>query len=113
VSIQLSALSFSRLLTARVYIVRPYWLGCAEGESHFPAAVALDKEGNVYVADTDNHRIQKFTAEGKFITEWGEFGEAPGRLSVPSGIAVDASGNVYVSDNHNHRIQKFARVSSR
>ena len=83
-----------------------------EGEFHFPAAVALDRKGNVYVADTDNHRVQKFTPEGKFVSEWGEFRDAPGQLNVPLGIAVDASGNVYVSDSHNHRIQKFAPVSA-
>ena len=74
--------------------------------------MAVDTEGHVYVADSDNHRVQKFTAEGKFLTEWGEFGEAPGQFNVSLGIAVDAAGNVYVSDSHNHRIQKFAPVRS-
>jgi len=75
--------------------------------------VAVDQEGNVFVADSDNHRVQKFTAEGKFLAQWGEFGEAPGQFNVPLGIAVDKEGNVYVSDSHNHRIQKFAPVASR
>jgi len=71
-----------------------------------------DGEFFLKVADSDNNRVQKFTPEGKFVTEWGEFGDGPGQLNVPLGIAVDASGNVYVSDSHNHRIQKFAPVSA-
>jgi DNA-binding beta-propeller fold protein YncE len=61
----------------------------------------------VYVADSGNSRIQKFTTTGTFITKWGTLGSGNGQFDWPIGVAVDSSGNVYVSDLHNNRIQKF------
>jgi sugar lactone lactonase YvrE len=66
--------------------------------------VAVDAQGNVYVADTWNHRIQKFDPSGKFLLKWtGQNGGFWG----PRGIALDPQGNVYVTDTGNKRIQKF------
>jgi NHL repeat len=75
-------------------------------------AVATDAAGNVYVADLawGNHRIQKFTASGSFITKWGSSGAGDGQFDGIGGIATDAAGNVYVADNH--RIQKFSSSGS-
>jgi sugar lactone lactonase YvrE len=53
----------------------------------------------VYVADTDNHRIEKFTAEGRFLKAWGQLGVRPGEFSYPDGISVAPNGDVYVADN--------------
>ena len=72
-----------------------------------PGAIATDPSGNVYVADTNNCRIQKFTPEGGFICKWGSPGTGDGEFCWPQGIATDLSGNVYVADTDNHRIQKF------
>lgn len=72
------------------------------------SGIATDLQGNVYVVDTGNHRIQKFTSNGKFLTKWGSFGSCDGLFNKPTGIAVDKEGNVYVVDNGNYRIQKFA-----
>src|SRR6266571_4521585 len=80
--------------------------GSGDGQFNGPAGVAVDASGNVYVADYGNHRVQKFTDTGTFLTQWG------GQFNGPTGVAVDASGNVYVGDTgnggiHNNRIQKF------
>jgi sugar lactone lactonase YvrE len=75
------------------------------GKFQFPEGIAVDASDNVYVADTDNHRIQKFDSNGTFITKWGYYGDRDGEFSWPNRIAVDASGNVYVTDYH--RVQKF------
>jgi CSLREA domain-containing protein len=59
------------------------------------------------VADEFNHRIQKFTSSGTFITKWGSLGSGDGQFELPRAVAVDGQGNVYVADSGNHRIQKF------
>ena len=59
------------------------------------------------MADTGNHRIQKFTSDGTFVTKWGTEGEGDEQFDSPYKVAVDAGGNVYVADTGNHRIQKF------
>ncbi len=107
------AISLLFSITAFSQTVKITPLGSHDGEFHFPAAIAIDKHGYVYVADTNNDRVQKFTSNGEFVTKWGEHGDDPGQFNVPRGIAVDAAGNVYVNDSFNHRIQKFAPVPSR
>ena len=81
--------------------------GSGDGEFDDPSGIAIDAAGNVYVADTHNHRIQKFTQDGTFLHKWGTEGSGNGEFSYPSELAVDESGNVLVADSGNHRIQKF------
>jgi len=81
--------------------------GGEDGKFSSPKRLAVDSSGYVYVADTGNERIQKFTSDGIFVTKWGGPGSGDGEFSSPSGVAVDSSGNVYVSDTGNNRIQKF------
>ena len=83
--------------------------GVDEGNFTHPDSVAADSMGNVYVADTDNNRIQKFDSKGKFVTKWGSHGPSDGQFRTPNGIAVDSKGNIYVADTYNDRIQKFAK----
>lgn len=71
-----------------------------------PCGVAVDAAGNLYIADTEHHRIIKRTAAGVF-TSWGGAGAGPGQFNRPNGLAVDANNFVYVADTMNHRIQKF------
>jgi tripartite motif-containing protein 71 len=73
----------------------------------FPGGIAVDGSGFVYVSDTHNNRIQKFTSRGDYITHWGTKGTAAGFFDYPQGIAADRNGHIYVADTHNHRIQKF------
>ncbi len=85
--------------------------GSGNGEFLRPRGIALDAAGNVYVVDSGNRRVQKFTPAGTFITEWGEAAAAPiqpGQFSDPAGIAVDSAGDVYVTDRTStSRVQKF------
>lgn len=82
--------------------------GVDDGEFNSPTGVALDKDGNIYVGDTDNHSIQKFDKTGKFLARWGgNPGAAEGEFYYPRGVAVGSEGEVYVADSGNNRIQKF------
>ncbi len=60
------------------------------------------------MADTTNHRIQKFNSSGIYQAQFGGYGNGNGQFIYPQGIAVDTSGNIYVADTTNHRIQKLA-----
>ena len=82
-------------------------VGYGNGGFYSPSGVAVDKDGYLYVADMNNHRIQKFDPNGRFVTRWGTQGAGKGNLYAPKGIAVDNGGNVYVSDTSNYRIQRF------
>jgi DNA-binding beta-propeller fold protein YncE len=82
-------------------------LGSGDGQFISPTDVMIDPSGDVYVADGNNHRIQKFDGSGAFLTKWGSSGSGDGEFSAPIKLASDASGNVYVADSVNDRIQKF------
>jgi len=80
--------------------------GNGPGEFDRPLAVAIDDDGFVYVADLENHRIQKLTSTGQYLMQWGSFGTGPGQFNYPIGIAV-TENLVYVADAENHRVQMF------
>jgi DNA-binding beta-propeller fold protein YncE len=81
--------------------------GAAQGLFTKPTGLAVDQDGNFYVADSGNNRIQKFDRDGRFLAEVGGTGTANGQFSEPWAVVVDTQGNVYVADTWNHRIQKF------
>ena len=80
------------------------------GTFNEPWGIAVGLDGSVYVADTWNYRVQKFTADGRFITMWGFFGQAadaPEAFYGPRGLTVDSQGRVYLADTGNKRIVVF------
>jgi len=81
--------------------------GTGDGEFADPHGIAIDSLDNVYIVDSRNYRVQKFTSGGTFITKWGSPGTGDGQFEDETlGIAIDSLDNVYVADG-NQRIQKF------
>lgn len=79
----------------------------ATDKFRYPARIAVDGSGNMYVTDQSSHCVHKLDAQGKYIKSWGSKGTGDGQFDTPEGITVDKSGNVYVCDRQNSRIQKF------
>jgi predicted membrane-bound mannosyltransferase/sugar lactone lactonase YvrE len=84
------------------------------GTFNEPWGIAVAPDGYVYVADTWNYRIQKFTADGEFISMFGTngFGETPTSLYGPRAVVVDAEGNLYIADTGNKRILVFDSIGN-
>lgn len=82
-------------------------LATEPGLFSLPTNVAVDKEGNVYVTDTLNDRVEIFDADGNFISSFGKNGDGPGYFARPKGIAVDADGHIWVVDAMQSRVQVF------
>ncbi len=84
-----------------------------DGETHFngPTDVAVAANGDMFVSDghepISNNRIVKFSANGRYIKEWGGSGNAPGQFLVPHALALDSQGRLFVADRDNNRIQIF------
>lgn len=99
--------------------------GTEPGQFNRPRGIAIGPDGEVYVVDSDNSRIQVFSPDGSFLRQWGSYcdietgsgcvdpdGDGPlalgdGQFKEPWGITVDGSGRVYVADTWNHRVQVF------
>jgi len=77
--------------------------GSGDGELDTPSGIAFDSKDHCYVSDTFNNRVQKFTADGRFLSVLGAQA-----LNLPWGVTADSHDNVYVADWGNDRIQKFS-----
>jgi RHS repeat-associated protein len=85
--------------------------GTGNGQFKALQDLTVDAEGNVWTLEgggfLGNNRVQKLSAEGTYISQFGTAGSGNGQLQSPRGIALDATGNVWVADTANNRIQAF------
>ena len=79
------------------------------GDFGSPTNAAVDGDGNLYVSDTLNNRVEIFDADGKFDSTFGKTGDGPGYFARPKGIAIDADGHVWVADAVQDRVQVFTK----
>ena len=80
--------------------------GSANGQFNYPTGVAFDSDDHLYVVDCYNHRVQKFTIDGKYLLQFGGKGSENGKLNEPGGLAVH-NHKVYVADCDNKHISVF------
>lgn len=79
------------------------------GDFAKPTGLAVDKDGNLYVCDTLNNRIEVFDADGTFITAYGKNGDGPGYFARPKGVTIDSDGHIWVADGMQDRVQVFTK----
>ena len=82
--------------------------GSGDGELWNPINVSVGSDESVYVPDSSNSRIQRFTSEGVFLSQFGTWGASNQKFIYPYGVAAASDGTVYVSDATMNRIQRFA-----
>ncbi|MDH4037798.1 MAG: T9SS type A sorting domain-containing protein [Candidatus Krumholzibacteria bacterium] len=107
VCVSLTAGTTARAELPPVFITAWGDSGTANGQFNVPLGITTNAAGDVYVADYQNFRIQKFDNDGLFIAAWGDSGSAAGQFSFATRVATDLSGFVYVADYGNSRVQKF------
>jgi tripartite motif-containing protein 71 len=103
------AMTFStqgQLIERRLKFIKQFGFGQLNGQLNAPSDVAVDANGNIYVAEAGSHRVQVFTGDGEFVRSFGSYGMGESQFIAPRSIAVDKNGNIYVSDN-NARLQIF------
>jgi sugar lactone lactonase YvrE len=82
--------------------------GSGDGQFVHPADVAIGSDGNVWVVDQDNDRVEEFNEKGEYLSQFGSEGSGDGQFIEPEGIAVDAEGDIWVLDSGNSRVQEFS-----
>ncbi len=86
--------------------------GSGNGQFSEPRGDAVSTTGHVWVADTNNSRIQEFSESGEFLAKAGSYGTGNGQFEEPKGIAIDSAGNTWVTDAKVGRIQKFTSTGA-
>ena len=96
----LTVLLLPAALLAQTYVFKSKFgtPGTGDGEFFFPGAVAVAPNGDIVVADTENHRIQVFDSSGTFKLKFGSFGTDLGQFKSPAGVAVASNGDIAVSE---------------
>lgn len=83
--------------------------GIEDGQFNYPTNIAMDADGNLFIMDSFNFRVQIFDPDGKFVSKFGSVGTGLGQFAKPKGIAVDTEGHIYVVDAAFNNVQIFNR----
>ncbi len=83
-------------------------LGSGNGQLRDPTGVAVDSKGNVWVADTENNRVEEFSPSGEYLSQVGSEGTGDGQFRGPAGLAIGPNDNLWVADSENNRVEEFS-----
>jgi sugar lactone lactonase YvrE/phosphodiesterase/alkaline phosphatase D-like protein len=86
--------------------------GSGNGEFKKPWGIAMAPTGEILVSDVENNRVQEFSAEGKYVRQFGAKGTGNGQFSEPQGLAALSGGNVWVADAANNRVEEFSSTGT-
>jgi DNA-binding beta-propeller fold protein YncE len=81
--------------------------GSENGQLNSPRGISVDSNGNIWIADMNNNRIEVFSERGEYLTKFGSYGTGSGQFSWPNDVVVDPRGYAWVVDTFNHRISKW------
>jgi streptogramin lyase len=81
--------------------------GSANGQLKAPGDVAVDAQGNLWVVDKTNNRVQKFSPSGSYLSQFGSTGSTDGKFNRPTSIVIASNGDLLVTDAGNGRVQRF------
>ena len=81
--------------------------GSGNGQFSGPLGIAIAPDGDLWVADKGNNRVEEFNEKDEYVSKFGSKGSEDGQFKEPKGIAIDAAGNVWVADTMNGRVQEF------
>jgi len=84
--------------------------GSEPGCFTWPRGIAVGPDNSIVVADSSNHRVQVFDANGIFVKEFGSYGNAEGEFDCLAGVAVNRIGQFIIADRYNHRIQVMKKL---
>ncbi len=87
-------------------------LGTGSGKLKNPWGAAVSSEGNVWVVDAGNSRVEEFNSAGTYVASSGTAGSGNGQFKEPEGIALDAAGHIWVADTGNNRIEEFSSTGT-
>jgi sugar lactone lactonase YvrE len=87
-------------------------LGAGRGRLQYPADVAVDGAGNMYVVDFFGNKVVKYAPDGSVTLEFGSEGKGAGQFEGPAGVAVTTDGSIWVADQLNNRLEQFNAVGS-
>jgi PKD repeat protein len=105
--VEVAGTAFIDIPTPEFFYQREIGGSFPPGTLRRPHGIAIDSQDNIYVVETNDGRISKFTPDNVFLSSWGSQGTGSGQFSFPYGIAIGPQDDVYVADTENHRIQKF------
>ena len=80
--------------------------GSGLGELYYPYNLALGDDDTVYIVEYGNHRVQKFTRNGRSLGFWGTHGRRKGEMHNPWALVRDSQGRIHILDTNNHRVQR-------